>query len=267
MGAAHLEHDGRRLAWQEGGDGPPLLLLQGFGGTAADWDPTFLAGLESAYRVVRPDPRGMGASSFGDPDDELSVASMADDAVRVLDALGIERTVVAGWSMGGYVAQVVTCRVPERVVGLGLVGTAPGGPEYAPCEPEVFQRLVDDRGTPREQATRLLHVLFPGAVADELDQQVGEQVAAARAVIDPAVTAAQVAALRSWHAVEPPAIPSDPPPVIAVGGSEDVVIPVANVGLLAARWAGCRPVVVDGAGHAVMAQEPELVAGLLRELA
>jgi pimeloyl-ACP methyl ester carboxylesterase len=54
--------------------------------------------------------------------------------------------------------------------------------------------------------------------------------------------------------------------VVAIGGSEDIVIPVANLELLAVRWPGCRTVVVDGAGHAVMAQEPELVAGIIAKL-
>ncbi len=266
MGDGSVEHNGRRLAWKEGGHGPPLLLLQGYGGTAADWDPTFLAGIESTFRVIRPDPRGMGDSTFGDVAEELSIASLADDALHVLDHIGLDRVVVAGWSMGGYVAQVLTCRVPERVDALALMGTAPGGPEFVASDPDVWRRLIDDSGTPRQQATRLLHVLFPKAFADAADEQVGDQVAAARAAIDPRALRAEEAALRIWHTTPPPAIPSDPPPVLAVAGSEDIVIPAGNTALLAGRWPGCRAVVVEGAGHAVMAQEPERVAALIREL-
>jgi pimeloyl-ACP methyl ester carboxylesterase len=262
-----VERKGRRLAWREGGDGPPLLLLQGCSGTADDWDPTFLAGLEAAFRVVRPDHRGMGGSSFGDPDEELSIASMAADALAVLDHLGIDETVVAGWSMGGYVGQALTCRAADRVRALALMGTAPGGPGAVPSpDPTAWIRLTDDSGTPREQATRLLHVLFPGPVADRFDAEVGDAVAEARARLDPRVLRAQERAITRWHRTEPPAVPAAPPPVLAVGGSEDVVIPAANVEQLAALWPGCRTVVVPGAGHAVMAQEPELVAGLIRDL-
>ncbi len=51
-----------------------------------------------------------------------------------------------------------------------------------------------------------------------------------------------------------------------MAGSVDVVIPVANLPLLAARWPGCRTEVIVGAGHGVMAQEPQRVAALLRTL-
>jgi pimeloyl-ACP methyl ester carboxylesterase len=262
-----MERNGRRVAWSEGGEGPPLLLLQGYSGTAADWDPTFLAGLESVHRVVRPDHRGMGGSTFGDPTEELTISSMAADALAVLDHLDIDRAVVAGWSMGGYVAQALTCLQVERVTGMALIGTAPGGPSAVSSpDPTAWQRLTDDSGTPREQATRLLHVLFPGPVADRFDAQVGDLVAEARAQLDPQVLRAQEAAIVAWHTGTPPAVPADPPPVLAIGGSDDVVIPDANVDRLAAMWPGCRTVVVAGAGHAVMAQEPERVATLINDL-
>jgi pimeloyl-ACP methyl ester carboxylesterase len=113
----------------------------------------------------------------------------------------------------------------------------------------------------------LLHVLFPDAVADVADQQVGELVVAARARIDPRVLRAEEAALVRWHAEPPPPVPADPPPVLAIAGAEDIVIPAANVERLAVMWPGCRTAVVPGAGHAVMAQEPERVAALIRSLA
>jgi pimeloyl-ACP methyl ester carboxylesterase len=267
MGGGAMERGGRRLAWQEDGDGPPLLLLQGYAGTADDWDPTFLAGLRSAFRVVRPDHRGMGASSFGDPAEELSIASMAGDALAILDHLGVDATVVAGWSMGGYVAQVLTCSAPRRVSALALMGTAPGGPSAArAADPSVWGRLIDDSGSPREQATRLLHVLFPGPVADRFDAEVGDVVAEARARLDPRVLRAQEAAIVAYHAAAPPSVPPDSPSVLAVSGSEDAVLPAANVERLAAMWPACRTEVVAGAGHAVMAQAPERVAALIREL-
>lgn len=268
MASGQIERNGRRVAWQTGGDGPPLLLLQGYAGTADDWDPAFLAGLESGFRVVRPDNRGMGSSTFGDADEELSIRSMADDALAVLDHLGADRSVVVGWSMGGYIGQALTCLAPRRVHALALMGTAPGGPTAVPSgDPTAWQRLTDDSGTPREQATRLLHVLFPGPVADRFDAEVGDVVAQARAALDPRVLRAQEAAITAYHAGPPPAVPVDPPPVLAVAGSDDIVIPAANVERLAAMWPGCRTVVVPGAGHAVMAQAPELVAALVGELA
>jgi 3-oxoadipate enol-lactonase len=265
-GEGSLERDGRRLAWRETGEGPVLLLLQGYSGTAADWDPTFLGELADGHRVVCPDPRGMGESSWGDPADPVTVAGMAADALAVLDHLGVERALVVGWSMGGFVAQGLTCAAPARVRGLGLIGTDAGGPNVELGDPADWARLIDTSGPPREQATRLLDLLFPQPLAAQLDAQVGDLVAQAKAVLDPAVLKAQEAAIEGWHAVAPPPVPADSPPVVAVAGSVDVVIPAANLPLITARWPRCRTEVVDGAGHGVMAQEPQRVAALLRSL-
>src|SRR5665213_3163225 len=99
-----LDGTGRVLGVRNLGEGPPLLLLNGYSGTAADWDPTFLATLAGAHTVVAPDHQGMGRSSAGDLD-QLTIDSMADDVAVVLDGLGIDRVPVVGWSMGGMVAQ------------------------------------------------------------------------------------------------------------------------------------------------------------------
>ncbi|HEY6533468.1 MAG TPA: alpha/beta hydrolase [Acidimicrobiales bacterium] len=262
-----VEHSGRRLAWRERGAGPTLLLLQGYGGTATDWDPTFLAGLTETFRVVRPDPRGMGGSSVGDPAEALTVASMAEDALVVLDACGGGAAVVVGWSMGGFVAQAITCLAPERVAGLALIGTDAGGPDAVVADPDVWARLIDPSGTPREQASRLLHLLFPMPLADSVDAEVGDVVAGARAVIDPAVLRMQDAAIAAWHAAPPLGVPSEAPPTVAVAGADDVVIPAANLERLAERWRGCQTVAYEGAGHAVMAQQPGPIVELVRSLA
>src|SRR5450756_958962 len=89
---------GRALGVRILGEGPPLVLLHGYSGTAADWDPTFLATLAAARTVVAPDHQGMGTSSAGDLD-QLTIDSMAGDLAVVLDELGIHQVPVVGWSM------------------------------------------------------------------------------------------------------------------------------------------------------------------------
>ncbi len=262
-GEGSLDRDGRRVAWREAGEGPVLLLLQGYSGTAADWDPVFLGELAAAHRVVCPDPRGMGESSYGDPAEPLTVEGMAADALAVLDAVGGADALVVGWSMGGFVAQALTCAAPDRVRGLGLIGTDAGGPDAVLADPADWARLVDLSGTPREQASRLLDLLFPAPLAGQLDAQVGELVAQAKAVLDPSVLRAQEAAIAAWHATRPVRVPVAAPPVVAVAGAADVVIPAVNLERLAARWPGARTEVIDGAGHGVMAQEPQRVAALV----
>lgn len=124
-------------------------------------------------------------------------------------------------------------------------------------------QLTDHTGTPRKQATRLISLLFPPVAAATIDRQFGEFVAAARAALSPAALRAQEGAMDGWHASEQPEMPTDPPPVLAACGGEDIVIPPENSDLLASRWTNCRVERFEGCGHAFMAQEPERLADLI----
>ncbi len=260
-----IEIDGRRYAWHAVGSGPPLVLINGYGGTGEDWDPMFLGALARRFEVICPDNRGMGESELGD--EELTIAGMAEDVEALLDALEIEAAALAGWSMGGFVAQRVAETAPARVSTLGLVGTHPGGPAYVPCAgTEAFRKLVDYSGTPREQAARLISVLFPPAQAAAIDAEFGELVAAARARLDHRALDAQEAALVAWRHRDPPPPPADPPPTVVLHGALDELIAAGNAAPLAERWrAEAR--IFDGSAHAVMAQEPAAVAAAIAAVA
>jgi pimeloyl-ACP methyl ester carboxylesterase len=256
-----IEIEGRVFAWTSGGEGPPLLLVNGYAATSADWDPTFLGGLAESFEVICPDNRGLGGSDLGV--EEITVDSMAEDLEALLDDRGIERLPVVGWSMGGFVAQRLALRSPQRVTKLALLGTDPGGPEAVPADSDVWARLTDHSGTPREQASRLIELIFPPALAPQVDREFGDIVAAARAGLSPHALRAQEAAMEAWHADEQEP-PRSPLPALVLHGERDVVIPAPNAGALAGRWGGeCE--LFPGAGHAFMAQEPQRVAALLRE--
>lgn len=260
----------RTLAYRTLGAGPPLLVVNGYGATSADWDPVLLGALARSFTLLLPDGRGLGGSDLGDPSapgDPLTIDGLAEDLLALLDALGFERAATVGWSMGGFVAQRLAARAPERVDALVLLSTDPGGPAAVRAAPEVWARLTDHAGTPRERAARLLALLFPPALAGELDRRFGDVVAQAQAALSPAALAAQEAAIAAWHRDAPAALPDGLPPVLAVHGSEDVVIPAANLDGLAARWPGCRTERFAGGGHAFMAQEPERLAALIAAFA
>jgi 3-oxoadipate enol-lactonase len=262
--------EGRRLAWRSVGEGPPLVLITGYSGAAAGWDPRFLSTLGQSFEVICPDNRGMGDSQLGELDEPLTIDAMAADIEALLDALAIDRLPVAGWSMGGFIAQALALRAPNRVKALVLLSTNPGGPATVPPDPDAFARLTDHSGTPREQATRLIELVFPPDVAPEMDQRFGDVVAAARAELSPAALQAQQGALTAWAAQDPPRPEADSSlPVLAVCGSEDIVIPAENSNRLGALWPGCRVERFVGGGHSFMAQEPErlaiLITSFLRE--
>lgn len=258
-----IDRDGRAYAYRTVGEGPPLLLLNGYAATAMDWDPRFLAALGTRFEVLCPDHAGMGASAPG----EITIDAMAADAEALLDALGIGPAPVAGWSMGGMVAQRMATRSPARVEALVLLATDAGGPDAISCDRDVWRTLTDTIGTPREQASGLVSVLFPPPVAEVVDREFGDVIAAARSRISHATLRAQEATLADWHEHPQPPPDGPAPPVLAAAGTADVVIPAANLDLLVAHWSGCRSERFEGAGHAFMAEDPAGVADLIAAFA
>ena len=232
-------------------DRPPLLLLNGYAATTDDWDPTFLEALRARSTLLTPDH------------DADTIEAMADNALAALDAEGIDRAAVAGWSMGGFVAQTLAARAPERVTELVLLSTDPGG-EFVKPPADIWAALTDHSGTPREQATRLIGLLFPPRVAKMIDQSFGEVVADARARLTPEWLDAQERAMVAWHS-EPGAarLAAIAAPVLIAWGAEDVVIPPENSVLLARALPRAWACPFAGGGHAFMAQEPDRLAAVI----
>lgn len=115
--------DGVRLHYRESGrrSGPPVLMIQGLGADKHLWDLQRVA-LSPWYRTIALDNRGAGRSDK--PYGHYSLEQMADDAIAVLDDVGVEHAHVVGASMGGAIAQILALRHPDRVRSLTLACTA-----------------------------------------------------------------------------------------------------------------------------------------------
>jgi 3-oxoadipate enol-lactonase len=126
------------LAVAEAGEGGrPLLLLHGFTGAKEDFTDWLDWLSDLGWHAVAPDHRGHGESSKPEGRDAYSLAILARDALRLADALGWDRFVLLGHSMGGYVAQRVTFESPARLAGLVLMDTGHG--PVAGIEPEQVE--------------------------------------------------------------------------------------------------------------------------------
>jgi 3-oxoadipate enol-lactonase len=115
--------DGIALHYQRTGrsSGPPVLLIQGLGADKHGWDLQRLA-LAPGYHTIALDNRGAGRSDK--PNGPYSLEQMADDAVAVLDHVGVDTAHVVGASMGGAITQILALKHPERVRSLTLACTA-----------------------------------------------------------------------------------------------------------------------------------------------
>jgi pimeloyl-ACP methyl ester carboxylesterase len=259
---------GRRIAWRAVGDGPPLLLLNGYGGAGADWDPAFLGLLAAEHRVICPDNIGLGGSILAAGDAVGGVEGMSSDALGLLDALGIERAALAGWSMGGFVVQSLARAAPERVTSLALISTHSGGPDCVDGDPAAWRQLIDHSGTPCEQAVRLISLLFPPDLAPEADRRLGDLVAAARALLPEPVLFMQEQAIVDWHQRPSSLTPLEPPlPTAVVQGGADTVVAPGNAAVLARFHPGAEVTTLPACAHAPMAQEPTAVAAAILEVA
>ena len=264
---AHIEARNATFGYRSAGQGHPLILIMGAGGVMAAWDPALVEGLALAGRRVTVfDNRGIGTSApLGDPE-ALSIASMADDVIAILDALGIGTADLLGWAMGGYVAQEVALRAPERVSALILAATDAGGPEAL---------AADARAKDWEPAgstdAELARVSFP-------DDEDGA--AAARAWIER--VASQPGATSEWFRVpretlvaqrvaEGPGWASErggtrarlsaiAAPTLVLTGAEDAVIPPSDSAVLAEGIPGATAKTYAHTGHAFLFHQPARVA-------
>ena len=136
-----------RLHYERTGRGNPLLCITGFTISSAIYEPV-LPLWSARFDCITYDNRGSGRS--GAPLRTTSMAELAADAARLLDALDVPSAHVFGISMGGMIAQELALRFPERVRGLLLAGTTPGGPRAA--RPAVRELAAAGAGLERRSA-------------------------------------------------------------------------------------------------------------------
>lgn len=253
---------GGQIAYRRIGSGRPLLVLNGFAATSADWDPSFIDGLAPFNELILLDNRGIGGSS--DNGQPFDIGQLADDAAHVIETLGFEQANVIGWSMGGFIAQALALRHPDYVDKLILLSTHPGGSDTDRALPAVWSQLIDTSGTPHEQARRLLFLLFPDEVAETVYRQFGDIVAAARAQISVELVNRQASAMDAWHRNGVASqVREIRMPVLIATGTKDIVIPASNslklVNAIPGAWLAQFP----QGGHAFMAQYPRPLADLI----
>lgn len=254
--------DGGQIVYRRAGKGRPLLVLNGFAATSADWDPSFIDRIASSNEVILVNNRGIGGSI--DDRQPFDIAKLADDAAHVLEAVGMERASVMGWSMGGFIAQAFAVKYTDRIDKLVLLSTDPGGIEADLASPDVWTQLVDTSGTPNEQAQRLFFLLFPADVAESLYLKFGDVVADARAQLSAELLKRQTAAMDAWHRHGLTSqLRQISVPVLVAAGMDDIVIPASNALKLVNTIPGARLAQFPHGGHAFMAQYAQPLADLI----
>lgn len=247
----HVQHDGRRIAFRETGDGAALLLLHGVGSGSASWRAQF-QGLASRFRLIAWDAPGYGESD-GLPDAAPAAADYAAAALALADGLGLARFHLLGHSLGAIIAAALCRRNPDKVASLILTDPATGH-GAAPAA---------DRAARLAARLDAMATLGPAGLADKR----------AAALLSPTASAAAVAQVRAVMAglrpdgyaqacrmlaaadimVDAPAISR---PTLVLCGSADTVTPEAGCRRIAASIPQARYETLPGVGHASYVENP-----------
>jgi pimeloyl-ACP methyl ester carboxylesterase len=252
-------NEGVRLFWRESGSGEPLLLVMGLGYSSGMWHHVE-SGLARRFRVILFDNRGIGKSEA--PPGPHLIPKMAEDAVAVLDAAGAESAFVFGLSMGGFIAQELALRYPQRVRALVLGATACGGPHVVRAKQEVQDMLQSRARMPAEQSIRVMipYIYDASTPATRIEADLAVRLAD---FPDPNVYLGQLEGIRLWQSCD--RLHNIRTPTLILHGQNDELVPPANAHLLAQHIKGSRLCLIPNASHVFTTDTPDQAVQLIAE--
>lgn len=246
----------------ERGAGPAVVLLHGFPLTAAMWsaqiDPLTAAG----FRVVMPDLRGHGESPA--PDEVATMTRHAEDVIALLDRLGLERVILGGLSLGGYVALELYRRHPRRIAALVLLDTRAEAdtPEGRRGRRETVDRIREDGIGVLESS------MLPKLLTNRSREERGVLTERVRGMMR--ATTARAAIRTVEGLAERPdqreLLPTITVPTLVAVGAEDPITPPAVAEAMASAIPGAGPaVVIPDAAHLMPLEAAEAFNPFLLE--
>ncbi|HEY3357103.1 MAG TPA: alpha/beta fold hydrolase [Polyangia bacterium] len=250
-----------RLAYEEEGRGDPLLLLHGFPLGRWIWDAQRRA-LAARWRVITPDLRGQGDSEVTDGPYDMGL--LADDVMRLCDALGLDRVVLGGLSLGGYVAFEIWRRYPARVRALLLCDTRAKPDDRG--ERVIRQSSAETalkKGTEAVVAAMLPKLL--GRTTLSTRPELCDAVRARLVATDPRGVAATLLGMMD-RPDSTPTLPTITVPTLIVVGTEDALTGPAVAREMAEAIPNARIAEIDQAGHLTPVEQPEATTAAFQRL-
>lgn len=260
-----VEIGDRKIAYRSIGKGLPILMINRFRGTLDTWDPAFLDALASGFNVITIDSSGTGLSTGICAADILS---MTKDVKDVAEALKLTRIIVAGWSLGGLVAQTVTTNYPELASHAILIGTGPPGKSTGVPEKAFWDRALKtdndlDDGyvlffEPKSETSKNAGLLSFGRIAkrtEDLDTFVSKECYGnqRKAIED----------FREDKYDTLGKLKESKIPILVFMGDHDICFHVEDWYPLIGKLPSIQLIVMPQAGHAVQHQYPDLVANYI----
>lgn len=218
----------------------PVLLSHGMTATTAMWEPN-LAALAAERQIITWDIRGHGQSDSPDDQALYTEAASVADMTAILDTVGIERAVIGGLSLGGYLSLAFNLAHPERVAALMLFDTGPG---YRRDEPR--QQWNDNVAATAERMEKLGMDALSGSAEVRAAQHRGIS----------GLIRAQRGIMPQYDGRVIESLPTISVPTLVLVGADDQPF-LAAADYMAQRIPNARKVVLDDAGHASNIHQPE----------
>ncbi len=248
-----LPVNGINLAYSRRGKGTPIMLVHGYPLDSSIWN-DLIPFLENDFDLILPDLRGFGQSTT--IPSGYTLLDMADDLAGLLDHLGIQKTILAGHSMGGYISLAFARKYPQRVSGLALIASQAGVDT-----PEGKERRyktateVDEKGV--------------GSVADAMTPKLSDETGVrtfVRELIGRQSRQAVMGALKAMAEREDSMsiLSAFDFPLVLIHGDSDQLIPIERAKDIVSAKPSAKLFELKGAGHMPMMEFPQQVADGLR---
>jgi 3-oxoadipate enol-lactonase len=258
--------NGNTLAYSDRGKGLPLVLIHGFPLCRKMWLLQAEALSKAGCRVITPDLRGLGESGLASG--TVSMDSYADDMVALMDLLGIDKAVVGGMSMGGYVLFNLLERYPDRIAAPIFITTKAGSDDDAARARRTALAEASRVQGIKPVADAFGTILFAPATLRDNPVLVGEVLAWVDAT-DPHGAAAALMAMRDRKDCVS-LLGSISQPALVIGADQDQASPVENSHIIAEGLPDGQLCILHGGGHMVSLEQPlgfnEAILGFLARL-
>lgn len=255
----YVDSDGVRFAYRWLGPkaGIPLILLQHFTGTMDAWDPAVVNALAARRPVIAFNNAGVGTSSGETPD---SVEQQVRDAEAFIAALGLKQVDLLGFSLGGFLAQVMATRGAVDIRRMILAGTAPRGGE------EHLLQVVEEAFARNARDVRLPLFFTPSEASQAAGAAFVNRASVRTVDRDPdrgeAVSNPQAQAIIRWCAEPEPdpdhaSLKAIRQPTLIAHGSDDTMFPSINAYEMVKNMSNATLIIYPDSGHGALFQYPE----------
>ena len=254
--------DGTRIHYEVTGKSgaTPVLMIQGLGASKNAWNLQRIA-MATRFRIISFDNRGAGRSDK--PTESFTLEQMADDALAVLDATGIETAHIVGASMGGVISQIVAVKYPHRVRSLTLVCTACRNHPWRQELLQSWAKTAEEKGMIEVGKEAAQWVMSPRSF---------------RRLVPAFTWMGPLAALRPRHSFVSQIdailntredlvdqLSTITAPTMVIVGNQDILTPRGDSEEIAERIPNAELVVISGAAHGLMMEHASTFNRILIE--